>query len=283
LEQAQRALDAGDILQAHPLFRQVTEQAPENPAGWLGMAATVRPYKDQQQYLQRALQLDPENDEARAQLADVESHLAAGEVLAPKRVRRIAATTQPDTPPADADLASSNGDSTVDVLYCYRHPDRETGLRCVKCERPICPSCTQRAAVGQLCPECARERRPRNYQVTVRDLSITAASTVVVAFLYTLAVELILGGFGFFAFFIAFIIAPPAAELLLRLLDRLTHAKRGKEMQLTAGMSYALGAALPILGPTAYGLLIGAGMGFLPLAGLLFTGIAIATLVTRLR
>jgi membrane associated rhomboid family serine protease len=39
---------------------------------------------------------------------------------------------------------------------CYRHPDRETGIRCTRCERPICPDCMVNASVGFHCPDCAR-------------------------------------------------------------------------------------------------------------------------------
>ena len=40
---------------------------------------------------------------------------------------------------------------------CYRHPNRETYVRCQRCERPICPDCQTPAAVGVQCPECVRE------------------------------------------------------------------------------------------------------------------------------
>jgi membrane associated rhomboid family serine protease len=39
------------------------------------------------------------------------------------------------------------------LAYCYRHPDRETGLSCSVCERPICTDCATFAAVGIRCPE----------------------------------------------------------------------------------------------------------------------------------
>jgi membrane associated rhomboid family serine protease len=37
---------------------------------------------------------------------------------------------------------------------CYRHPDRETHIRCSRCDRHICPDCMREAAVGFHCPEC---------------------------------------------------------------------------------------------------------------------------------
>jgi membrane associated rhomboid family serine protease len=38
---------------------------------------------------------------------------------------------------------------------CYRHPDRETGLSCSECGRPICTECMTMAPVGIRCPEHA--------------------------------------------------------------------------------------------------------------------------------
>ncbi|MBA2462863.1 MAG: rhomboid family intramembrane serine protease [Actinobacteria bacterium] len=41
----------------------------------------------------------------------------------------------------------------AEMLTCYRHPDRETGVSCSECGRGICPDCMTFGPVGIRCPE----------------------------------------------------------------------------------------------------------------------------------
>lgn len=45
----------------------------------------------------------------------------------------------------------------ADTQVCVRHPDRPTGLRCSRCDRPSCPQCLRDASVGMQCVDCVTE------------------------------------------------------------------------------------------------------------------------------
>ena len=49
--------------------------------------------------------------------------------------------------------------TTTTENRCYRHPNRETFVKCQRCGRPICGQCQTLAPVGVHCPECVREAR----------------------------------------------------------------------------------------------------------------------------
>jgi len=55
---------------------------------------------------------------------------------------------------------------TASPLLCARHPKVETGLRCGRCETPICPKCVVMTDVGARCPHCAPSRRLPQFEVS---------------------------------------------------------------------------------------------------------------------
>lgn len=83
------------------------------------------------------------------------------------------------------------------MATCYRHPDRETGVACSRCGRPICPDCMTPTSVGMRCPDCAGERtevKRVNYGAT--GSGGTTATTVLIAINVAVFLFEILGGSG---------------------------------------------------------------------------------------
>jgi membrane associated rhomboid family serine protease len=66
-------------------------------------------------------------------------------------------------------------------MYCYRHPDRETGLSCSECGRPICTDCMTVAPVGLRCPEHATNRPPpaQVARTAARSVAVSAKNAYV--------------------------------------------------------------------------------------------------------
>lgn len=55
------------------------------------------------------------------------------------------------------------------LTYCAVHPDRETALRCNRCERYMCVECAVQTPVGYRCKECVRGLEDRFYTATTND------------------------------------------------------------------------------------------------------------------
>lgn len=104
----------------------------------------------------------------------------------------------------------------TETLYCYNHPQRETMLRCNRCERPICNSCAVLTPTGYRCVECVRGQQ--KIFNTARPLDYVLA--VVVAFALSLLGSFIARFIGFFIFFVAPIVGIIIAEVVRLVVNR---------------------------------------------------------------
>jgi membrane associated rhomboid family serine protease len=62
----------------------------------------------------------------------------------------------------------------AEMLRCYRHPDRETGVSCSECGRGICPDCMTFSPVGIRCPDHAG--KPQGAARVVRSVGRSSTS-----------------------------------------------------------------------------------------------------------
>jgi hypothetical protein len=131
------------------------------------------------------------------------------------------------------------------TLYCYVHPNRETSLRCNNCNRPICASCAIRTPTGYRCRECVRERQ-KTFETSewydyVSGFIVAAILSAIAAFLVTL-----IGGIGFFGWFLIAAGAPTAAVAIAEGVRAVTKRRRSRQLFITVAVGVVLGA-LPII------------------------------------
>lgn len=136
-------------------------------------------------------------------------------------------------------------ESTTGTLYCYVHPTRETSLRCNNCNRPICASCAVRTPTGYRCKECVRERQKTfdtsEWYDYVFGFIIAGVLSGIAAFLVSL-----IGGIGFFGWFLIAAGAPAAAVAIAEGVRLVTRRRRSRPLFITVAVGVVLGA-IPVI------------------------------------
>lgn len=131
------------------------------------------------------------------------------------------------------------------LTYCYVHPTRETSLRCKRCERYICTSCAVSTPTGYICKDCMRERQKSFDTAVWSDFLIGFAVAGILSGIASFLVTLI-GGFGFFGWFLIFLGSSAAGGLIAEAVRAATRRRRSRALFLTVGAGIVVGA-LPIL------------------------------------
>ena len=134
---------------------------------------------------------------------------------------------------------------TIETLYCYIHPTRETTLRCKRCERPICTSCAVGTPTGYMCKDCVRERKKSfensEWYDYILGFIVAGILSGVAAFLVSL-----IGGFGFFGWFLIAAGAPTAGVAIAEGVRAVTRKRRSKSLFITVAVGVVVGA-LPMI------------------------------------
>ncbi|MGD8604128.1 MAG: B-box zinc finger protein [Anaerolineales bacterium] len=124
-------------------------------------------------------------------------------------------------------------------MVCANHPNRETTLRCNRCEKPICTKCAILTPVGYRCPECVRGQQK---------IFDTARSTdgLIAAVISAIAVGVagfILSYLGFWSLIVAPIVGGGIAEVIRRAVGR----RRSRSLPWMAVIGGSLGLVVVLL------------------------------------
>jgi len=268
LRQAEKAKKAGKRAAAAQLYREIVAEAPESVEAWLGLGELTSDPAEQQQAYEKALALEPENAVAQAGLA--------GEPLpepAPEEEEEEEEGTETAVSPSrplfrmQGATTAVEHDQDTPILYCYRHPERETSLRCYNCNRPICIECANKTPVGYICPECRHSLEEKFFTASKVDYLLAG----IVSFILSLLAGFIVVRFGggFLWILIVLFVAGGVGGFVAKLTHRVIGGRRGRYIPHLVATMVILGVVIPAL-PLLIGILLG-GVG--ALFGLLVPGI----------
>ena len=121
-------------------------------------------------------------------------------------------------------------------LYCYRHPDRETWVRCGRCDQPICTRCAMQGPVGLRCRTCGKPSRDALATLQPRQVALAA--------LVAGGLGAAVGYFGAQIGLFTIVLGYFAGRFIAEALDRSVGIKRGPRILTIAIAAIVLGGLL---------------------------------------
>lgn len=154
------------------------------------------------------------------------------------------------------------------TVYCARHPKVETALTCASCGTPICPQCMVVSPVGMKCRECGTNRGGVLFQIGIGRLALASAVAFVAGVVAALGSSI--------GWFIVIFFAAPYGYFAGSLILKASGMKRGRKLEIAAGIFMVLGAlcvkGFPLLHGGSVVALIGSAFGVIS-----WVAIAVAT------
>lgn len=135
---------------------------------------------------------------------------------------------------------------TPQPLFCYNHPQRETHLRCNRCNRPICSECAVRTPTGYRCKECVRSQQKIFETAQSPDYIGGVLVAGVISLIGSMACYL-LGLFNSWFGFFVILIAPFVGTIIAQAVNRATHRRRSRALFRLVIVAVLLGALPPLL------------------------------------
>lgn len=241
LRQAERVEASGKRFAAAQLYQQTLQEDPTNQWALLGLARTTAVRAEQEAAYQQLLQLQPDHAEAQHGLAMLANTPGDAVWAAPK--------PEPDfyQPEPVVELIPSEKLTAVDPpayeFPCYRHPNRQTSLRCYNCNNPICIDCSNKTSVGYLCPDCKHALEDKYFNATPFDYFVATVVSLPLSLIAGYLVWRMSGGF-FFIFLMLFV-GSAIGSLIARLTQKAVGGRRGRYLPHLVVAMMAMGVIIP--------------------------------------
>ncbi len=127
-------------------------------------------------------------------------------------------------------------------MTCYRHPNRETLIRCNQCDKPICLDCAVSTPTGYRCKQCIKEQQKRFNHSMTRDYAAAAAITAPLAALGTFVLYRV----RISPLLLSVLLGIGIGTLIVRIVRAATNRRRSQQLNQVTGAAAILGGLAPI-------------------------------------